>query len=117
MAKRAKLRTWEEFALDEAFEAYGIRDIMHQMVSGHVWMLYVLTIGLVLAFCLAGLYARMLIKRRCLDEVGAGFAGCPSDVGREDFRWRLPGKTLPQAARRPLPRLCRAPPIRLRVVS
>ena len=27
------------FALDEAFEAYGIRDIMHQMVSGHVWML------------------------------------------------------------------------------
>ena len=30
---------------------------MHQMVSGHVWMLYALTIGLVLAFCLAGLYA------------------------------------------------------------
>ena len=28
------------FALDEAFEAYGIREIMHQMVSGHVWMLY-----------------------------------------------------------------------------
>ena len=27
------------------------------MVSGHVWMLYALTIGLVLAFCLAGLYA------------------------------------------------------------
>ena len=45
------------FALDEAFEAYGIREIMHQMVSGHVWMLYALTIGLVLAFCLAGLYA------------------------------------------------------------
>ena len=40
------------FALDEAFEAYGIREIMHQMVSGHVWMLYALTIGLVLAFCL-----------------------------------------------------------------
>ena len=37
------------FALDEAFEAYGIRE--------HVWMLYALTIGLVLAFCLAGLYA------------------------------------------------------------
>ena len=36
------------FALDEAFEAYGIREIMHQMVSGHVWMLYGLTIGLVL---------------------------------------------------------------------
>ena len=45
------------FALDEAFEAYGIREIMHQMVSGHVWMLYALTIGLVLVFCLAGLYA------------------------------------------------------------
>ena len=45
------------FALDEAFEAYGIREIMHQMVSGQVWMLYALTIGLVLAFCLAGLYA------------------------------------------------------------
>ena len=45
------------FALDEAFEAYGICEIMHQMVSGHVWMLYALTIGLVLAFTLAGLYA------------------------------------------------------------
>ena len=45
------------FALDEAFEAYGIREIMHQMVSGHVWMLYALTIGLVLAFTLAGYYA------------------------------------------------------------
>jgi len=45
------------FALDEAFEAYGIYEIMHQMVSGHVWMLYALTIGLVLAFTLAGLYA------------------------------------------------------------
>ncbi len=45
------------FALDEAFEAYGIREIMHQMVAGHFWMLYALTIGLVLAFCLAGLYA------------------------------------------------------------
>ena len=45
------------FALVEAFEVYGIRGIMHQMVSGYVWMLYALTIGLVLAFCLAGLYA------------------------------------------------------------
>ena len=45
------------FALDEAFEVYGIREIMHQMVSRHVWMLYAQTIGLVLAFCLAGLYA------------------------------------------------------------
>ena len=45
------------FALDKAFEAYGIKDTMHQMVSGHVWMLYALTIVLVLAFCMAGLYA------------------------------------------------------------
>ena len=42
------------FALDKAFEAYGIHEIMHQIVSGHVWMLYALTIGLVLAFCFAG---------------------------------------------------------------
>jgi len=45
------------FALNEAFEAYGIREIMLQMVFGHVWMLYALTIGLVLAFTVAGLYA------------------------------------------------------------
>lgn len=45
------------FALDEAFEAYGIKDVLHQMVSGHVWMLYALTIGLAFAFCLAGFYA------------------------------------------------------------
>ena len=45
------------FALNEAFEAYGIREIMNQMVSGHVWMLYTLTIGLALAFTIAGLYA------------------------------------------------------------
>ena len=45
------------FALDEAFEAYGIREIMHQVVFGHVCMLYALTIGLVLAFTLAGFYA------------------------------------------------------------
>lgn len=51
------------FALDEAFEAYGIREIMHQMVSGHVWMLYALTIGLVLAFTLAGLYAPLCHRR------------------------------------------------------
>ena len=42
------------FALDEAFEAC---EIMNQMVSGHVWMLYTLTIGLALAFTIAGLYA------------------------------------------------------------
>ena len=45
------------FALDEAFDAYGIKDVMHNMVFGHVWMLYALTIGLALAFTLAGLYA------------------------------------------------------------
>ena len=45
------------FALDEAFDAYGIKDIMHSMVFEHVWMLYALTAGLALAFTLAGLYA------------------------------------------------------------
>ena len=45
------------FALDEAFEVYGIREIMYQMVSGHICMLYALTISLVLTFTLAGLYA------------------------------------------------------------
>ena len=45
------------FALDEAFDAYGIKDIMYNLVSGHVWMLYALTVGLALAFALAGLYA------------------------------------------------------------
>ena len=45
------------FALDEAFEAYGIKDFMHQMVSGHIWMLYALTIGIAFVFCVAGLYA------------------------------------------------------------
>ena len=45
------------FALDEAFDAYGIKDVMHNIVFGHVWILYALTIGLALAFALAGLYA------------------------------------------------------------
>ena len=45
------------FALDEAFDAYGIKDVMHNIVFGHVWMLYALTICLALAFTLAGLYA------------------------------------------------------------
>ena len=45
------------FALDEAFDAYGIKDVMHNMVFGQVWMLYALTIDLALAFALAGLYA------------------------------------------------------------
>ena len=45
------------FALDNAFDAYGIKDMMHNLVSGHVWMLYALTICIALAFALAGLYA------------------------------------------------------------
>ena len=45
------------FALDEAFEAYGIKEIMHNIVFCQVWILYALTIGLALAFALAGLYA------------------------------------------------------------
>ena len=45
------------FALDEAFDAYGIKDVMHNMVFGQVWVLYALTICLALAFALAGLYA------------------------------------------------------------
>ena len=45
------------FALDEAFDAYGIKDVMHNMVFGHVWMLYALTFCLALAFALAGFYS------------------------------------------------------------
>lgn len=45
------------FALNEAFDAYGIKEMMHNMVSGHVWMLYALTFGIAIAFTLAGLYA------------------------------------------------------------
>ena len=45
------------FVLDEAFDAYGIKERMHNMVFGHVWMLYALTICLALVFTIAGLYA------------------------------------------------------------
>jgi len=45
------------FALDNAFDAYGIKDMMHNLVSGHVWMLYALTVCIALAFALVGLYA------------------------------------------------------------
>ena len=45
------------FALDEVFDAYGIKDVMYKLVCGHVWMLYALTICLAIAFTLAGLYA------------------------------------------------------------
>ena len=44
------------FALDKAFDAYGIKDVMHNLVSGNIWMLYALTICIALAFALAGLY-------------------------------------------------------------
>ena len=86
------------FALEEAFEAYGIREIMHQMVSGHVWMLYALTIGLVLAFTLAGYYAlsatgdirRLLLTRLVIITIVVlyslrALAGGISCVN--DFRW------------------------------
>ncbi len=45
------------FALDEAFDAYGIKNIMYNIVFGHVWMLYAITVVLVLAFTVAGFYA------------------------------------------------------------
>ena len=45
------------FALNEAFDAYGIKDVMYNMVFGQVWILYALTICLAIAFTLAGLYA------------------------------------------------------------
>ena len=45
------------FALDEAFDAYGIKCVIYNLVSGHVWMLYAITIGIALAFALAGFYA------------------------------------------------------------
>ena len=45
------------FVLDKAFDAYGIKDVMHNMVFGQVWMLYALTVCLAFTFALAGLYA------------------------------------------------------------
>ena len=45
------------FALDETFDSYGIKEFMHNMVFGHVWMLYALTIGIAIAFTVPGLYA------------------------------------------------------------
>ena len=45
------------FALDKAFDAYGIKDLMYNVVSGQVWILYALTFCLAMAFALAGLYA------------------------------------------------------------
>ena len=45
------------FFLEEAFNAYGILDEMTNMCFGQIWLLYVLTIALALAFAVAGLYA------------------------------------------------------------
>ena len=45
------------FFLEEAFNAYGILDVMTNMCFGQTWLLYVLTIFLTLAFTVAGLYA------------------------------------------------------------
>lgn len=45
------------FVLEEAFDAYGIKEVMHNMVFGHIWMLYALTICIALAFVIAGCYA------------------------------------------------------------
>lgn len=45
------------FALDKAFDAYGIRETMTKMVMGHTWMLYAITVALTFAFAIAGVYA------------------------------------------------------------
>lgn len=45
------------FFLEEAFNAYGILDEMTAICFGQEWLLYLITIGLVIAFVIAGLYA------------------------------------------------------------
>ena len=45
------------FFLEEAFNAYGILNEMTTLCFGQKWLLYLVTIGLVIAFALAGLYA------------------------------------------------------------
>lgn len=45
------------FFLEEALDAYGILDEMRQLCLGQDWLLYVVTVGLALAFALAGVYA------------------------------------------------------------
>ena len=86
------------FVLEEAFDAYGIKDVMHNMVFGQVWMLYALTICIALAFALAGFYAlsatgdirRLPLTRLAiiviiiLYSLRALAGGCACVV---DFRW------------------------------
>lgn len=45
------------FFLEKAFNAYGILDEMTAICFGQEWLLYLITIGLVIAFVIAGLYA------------------------------------------------------------
>ena len=74
------------FALDEAFDAYGIKDVMYNMVFGHVWMLYAITVVLVLAFTLAGFYAlsasgnirRLPLTRMAIIVIAGGWV-CVAD--------------------------------------
>ena len=76
------------FALDKVFDAYGIKDIMHQMVSGHIWILYALTIGLAFAFCVAGLYATLGYRRHpalALDTYGNHHHCCALQPSRSGW--------------------------------
>ncbi|MDO4510905.1 MAG: hypothetical protein Q4B68_03695 [Bacteroidales bacterium] len=43
--------------LEQAFDAYGIREAMTRMAFGHMWVLYALTVALAIAFALVGIYA------------------------------------------------------------
>ena len=45
------------FFLEEAFNAYGIWELMKFLCFGQVWALYVITFFLAIDFALAGLYA------------------------------------------------------------
>lgn len=45
------------FFLEEAFKAYDILDEMTSLCCGQTWLLYAVTIVLVLAFAVAGFYA------------------------------------------------------------
>ena len=45
------------FFLEEAFKAYGILDEMRHLCFGQEWLLYVVTVCLVVGFAIAGFYA------------------------------------------------------------
>ena len=45
------------FFLEEAFKAYGILDEMKHLCFGQEWLLFVVTVCLVVGFAIAGLYA------------------------------------------------------------